>query len=74
MCCVSEVTTSADVPVSRSDSPAPSVASAPCGAREDTAKPPDPELEKRMLAYLSDLSLSLPKDSLAITKEVNGVS
>ncbi|XP_019726940.1 N(6)-adenosine-methyltransferase subunit METTL3 isoform X2 [Hippocampus comes] len=68
----SEVTTSADVPVSRSDSPAPSAASAPCGAREDTAKPPDPELEKRMLAYLSDLSLPLPKDSLAITKEVNG--
>ncbi|XP_077357555.1 N(6)-adenosine-methyltransferase subunit METTL3 isoform X1 [Festucalex cinctus] len=67
-----EVSASADVSASRSDSPAPSAASAPCGTREDAAKPPDPELEKRMLAYLSDLSLSLPKDSLAITKEMNG--
>ncbi|XP_057711045.1 N6-adenosine-methyltransferase subunit METTL3 [Corythoichthys intestinalis] len=64
-----EVGASADVSLSRSDSP---VASAPCGTREETEKPPDPELEKRMLAYLSDLSLSLPKDSLAITKELNG--
>uniref|UniRef100_A0A3Q2XE45 mRNA m(6)A methyltransferase n=1 Tax=Hippocampus comes TaxID=109280 RepID=A0A3Q2XE45_HIPCM len=63
-----EPTSNATQPAS-SDSPAPSAASAPCGAREDTAKPPDPELEKRMLAYLSDLSLPLPKDSLAITKE-----
>ncbi|XP_061664896.1 N6-adenosine-methyltransferase subunit METTL3 [Syngnathoides biaculeatus] len=64
-----EVGPSADVTASRSDSPAPS---APCATREVTEKPPDPELEKRMLAYLSDLSLSLPKDSLTITKEVNG--
>ncbi|XP_077445547.1 N(6)-adenosine-methyltransferase subunit METTL3 [Stigmatopora argus] len=64
-----EVSASADVSSSRSDSP---VAPAPCGTVEETEKPPDPELEKRMLAYLSDLSLSLPKDSLAITREVNG--
>ncbi|KAM9833265.1 N(6)-adenosine-methyltransferase subunit METTL3 [Syngnathus typhle] len=67
-----EVGASADVPASRSDSPTPSAASVPCGTREDTPKPPDPELEKRMLAYLSDLSLSLPKDSLTITKDLNG--
>ncbi|XP_076580964.1 N(6)-adenosine-methyltransferase subunit METTL3 [Chaetodon auriga] len=52
----------------RSDSPAPSAAFPP---QEETEKPPDPELEKRLLGYLSDLSLSLPTDSLAITNELN---
>lgn len=52
----------------RSDSPAPS---APLPSQEETEKPPDPELEKRLLAYLSDLSLSLPTDSLAITNELS---
>ncbi|KAM9718190.1 N(6)-adenosine-methyltransferase subunit METTL3 [Menidia menidia] len=54
--------------VARSDSPAPS---APPGAPEETEKPPDPELEKRLLGYLSDLSLSLPTDSLAIKNELH---
>uniref|UniRef100_A0A8C7YHN2 mRNA m(6)A methyltransferase n=1 Tax=Oryzias sinensis TaxID=183150 RepID=A0A8C7YHN2_9TELE len=52
----------------RSDSPAPA---APSSSQEETEKPPDPELEKRLLGYLSDLSLSLPIDSLAITNELN---
>lgn len=55
----------------RSDSPAPSAAVLP---QEETEKPPDPELEKRLLAYISDLSLSLPADSLAITNKLNSVS
>lgn len=55
----------------RSDSPAPSAAFPP---QEETEKPPDPELEKRLLGYLSDLSLSMPIDSLAITNELNSVS
>uniref|UniRef100_A0A3B3XG90 mRNA m(6)A methyltransferase n=1 Tax=Poecilia mexicana TaxID=48701 RepID=A0A3B3XG90_9TELE len=46
----------------RSDSPAPS---APSTSQGETEQPPDPELEKRLLGYLSDLSLSLPTDSLA---------
>lgn len=54
----------------RSDSPAPS---ATVPSQEETEKPPDPELEKRLLAFLSDLSLSLPADSLAITNELNSV-
>ncbi|XP_034471442.1 N6-adenosine-methyltransferase subunit METTL3 [Hippoglossus hippoglossus] len=52
----------------RSDSPAPS---APVTSQEQTEKPPDPELEKRLLGYLSDLSISLPTDSLAIMNELN---
>uniref|UniRef100_A0A8C9ZN73 mRNA m(6)A methyltransferase n=1 Tax=Sander lucioperca TaxID=283035 RepID=A0A8C9ZN73_SANLU len=52
----------------RSDSPAPS---APLPPQEETEKPPDPELEKRLLGYLSDLSLSMPTDSLAITSELS---
>uniref|UniRef100_A0A3P9LZ43 mRNA m(6)A methyltransferase n=1 Tax=Oryzias latipes TaxID=8090 RepID=A0A3P9LZ43_ORYLA len=51
-----------------SDSPAPP---APSSSQEGTEKPPDPELEKRLLGYLSDLSLSLPIDSLAISNELN---
>ncbi|XP_036002268.1 N6-adenosine-methyltransferase subunit METTL3 [Fundulus heteroclitus] len=60
---------SADGSTARSDSPAPS---APSTSQEETEKPPDPELEKRLLEYLSDLSLSLPTDSLAITNQLNG--
>ncbi|KAF6724462.1 N6-adenosine-methyltransferase subunit METTL3 [Oryzias melastigma] len=52
----------------RSDSPAPL---APSSSQEETEKPPDPELEKRLLGYLSDLSLSLPIDSLAITNDLS---
>ncbi|KAM7366342.1 hypothetical protein PAMP_015790 [Pampus punctatissimus] len=59
---------STDGSTARSDSPAPS---APLPAQEETEKPPDPELEKRLLGYLSDLSLSMPTDSLAITNELN---
>lgn len=55
----------------RSDSPAPS---APFQPQEEKEKPPDPELEKRLLGYLSDLSLSMPTDSLALTNELNSVS
>uniref|UniRef100_A0A665V7M1 mRNA m(6)A methyltransferase n=1 Tax=Echeneis naucrates TaxID=173247 RepID=A0A665V7M1_ECHNA len=58
----------AQLSAARSDSPAPS---APFTSQEETEKPPDPELEKRLLGYLSDLSLSLPTDSLAITNELN---
>lgn len=62
---------STEVSTGRSDSPAPSAPVPPSGGGE---KPPDPELEKRLLGYLSDLSLSLPSDSLAITNELNSVS
>lgn len=62
---------SAEGATARSDSPAPSLQ---FPAQEETEKPPDPELEKRLLGYLSDLSLSLPTDSLAITDELNSVS
>uniref|UniRef100_A0A8C5F7Y4 mRNA m(6)A methyltransferase n=1 Tax=Gadus morhua TaxID=8049 RepID=A0A8C5F7Y4_GADMO len=34
-------------------------------------RPPDPELEKRLLGYLSDLSLSLPTESLSITADLS---
>lgn len=63
-----DATGSADASTARSDSPAPS---APVQSQDDPEKPPDPELEKKLLAYLSDLSLSLPIDSLAITNELN---
>ncbi|KAF7664280.1 hypothetical protein LDENG_00182930 [Lucifuga dentata] len=59
---------STDSATARSESPAPSLQ---FPSQEETEKPPDPELEKRLLAYLSDLSLSLPTDSLAITNELN---
>ncbi|XP_010898998.1 N6-adenosine-methyltransferase subunit METTL3 [Esox lucius] len=52
----------------RSDSPGPTLQSPP---QKEAERPPDPELEKRLLGYLSDLSLSLPSDSLTITKELN---
>lgn len=63
-----DATGSTDASTARSDSPAPS---APVPSQEEPEKPPDPELEKKLLAYLSDLSLSLPIDSLAITNELN---
>ncbi|XP_035462803.2 N6-adenosine-methyltransferase subunit METTL3-like [Scophthalmus maximus] len=59
---------STEAPAARSDSPAPSV---PPTSQEEAEKPLDPELEKRLLGYLSDLSLSLPTDSLAITNDLN---
>lgn len=55
----------------RSDSPAPT---APPPTQEETEKPPDPELEKKLLGYLSDLSLLMPTDSLAITNELSSES
>lgn len=54
-----------------SDSPAPPLQST---SKEETERPPDPELEKRLLGYLSDLSLSLPTDSLAITDDLSSES
>uniref|UniRef100_A0A7N6BKX2 mRNA m(6)A methyltransferase n=1 Tax=Anabas testudineus TaxID=64144 RepID=A0A7N6BKX2_ANATE len=57
-----------DGSTARSDSPAPSTHFT---SQEETEKPPDPELEKKLLGYLSDLSLSLPTDSLTITNELN---
>ncbi|XP_068611889.1 N6-adenosine-methyltransferase subunit METTL3 [Brachionichthys hirsutus] len=59
---------STEISTARSDSPAPS---APILPQEETGKPPDPELEKKMLGYLSDLSRSLPMDSLAIANELS---
>lgn len=67
----SEAGLSAEGSTARSDSPAPS---APSTSQEETERPPDPELEKRLLGYLSDLSLLLPTDSLAITNQLNSVS
>ncbi|KAJ0055461.1 hypothetical protein NL108_003835, partial [Boleophthalmus pectinirostris] len=61
-------TGSTDASTARSDSPAPP---ATVPSQEEPEKPPDPELEKKLLAYLSDLSLSLPIDSLAITNDLN---
>uniref|UniRef100_UPI0037E7CB61 N6-adenosine-methyltransferase subunit METTL3 n=1 Tax=Semicossyphus pulcher TaxID=241346 RepID=UPI0037E7CB61 len=62
---------STDSSTARSDSPAPS---APLPPQEETEKPPDPELEKRLLGYLSDLSLPMPTDSLAITDDLSSES
>ncbi|XP_034532115.1 N6-adenosine-methyltransferase subunit METTL3 [Notolabrus celidotus] len=59
---------STDSSTARSDSPVPST---PLPPQEETEKPPDPELEKRLLGYLSDLSLPLPIDSLAITDDLS---
>lgn len=59
---------STECSTARSESPAPST---PLPSQGETEKPPDPELEKRLLGYLSDLSLSLPIDSLAITNELS---
>lgn len=72
-CCLlsSDGGSSTEGSMARSDSPAPS---APFPPQEETEKPPDPELEKRLLAYLSDLSLPMPMDSLAITNDLNSVS
>lgn len=54
----------------RSDSPGPALQSP---SQVEDEQPPDPELEKRLLGYLSELSLSLPADSLAITNQLNTV-
>lgn len=54
----------------RSDSPGPTIQT-PTEVEEE--RPPDPELERRLLEYLSELSLTLPIDSLAITNQLNSV-
>ncbi|KAG9328677.1 hypothetical protein JZ751_016873 [Albula glossodonta] len=53
----------------RSDSPGPAIQNPPQAER-----PPDPELERRLLGYLSELSLSLPTDSLTLTSQLSTVS
>uniref|UniRef100_A0A8C9SKV3 mRNA m(6)A methyltransferase n=1 Tax=Scleropages formosus TaxID=113540 RepID=A0A8C9SKV3_SCLFO len=50
----------------RSDSPGPALQT-PAQAE----RPPDPELERRLLGYLSELSLSLPTDSITITSQLS---
>ncbi|XP_068443957.1 N6-adenosine-methyltransferase subunit METTL3 [Clinocottus analis] len=67
----SDAGSSTEGSTARSDSPAPTT---PLPTQEDTEKPPDPELEKKLLGYLSDLSLSMPTDSLAITNELSSES
>ncbi|XP_076144645.1 N(6)-adenosine-methyltransferase subunit METTL3 [Alosa pseudoharengus] len=53
-----------DATAARSDSPGPTTQ---CSSKaEEEERPPDPELEQKLLGYLSELS-SLPVDSLAIT-------
>ncbi|XP_072314598.1 N(6)-adenosine-methyltransferase subunit METTL3 [Eucyclogobius newberryi] len=64
-----DATGSTDASTARSDSPAPPALVS--SSQEEPEKPPDPALEKKLLAHLSDLSLSLPIDSLAITNELN---
>lgn len=54
----------------RSDSPGPALQSP---SHVEIEQSPDPELERRLLGYLSELSLSLPTDSLVITKQLNTV-
>ncbi|KAA0723093.1 N6-adenosine-methyltransferase subunit METTL3 [Triplophysa tibetana] len=54
----------------RSYSPGPALQSPP---QVEVEQSPDPELERRLLGYLSELSLSLPTDSLAITNKLNTV-
>lgn len=71
-CCpnlLSEVSGGDGVPT-RSDSPGPTLQT-PTEMEEE--RPPDPELERRLLEYLSELSLTLPIDSLAITNQLNSV-
>ncbi|CAL8385529.1 unnamed protein product [Arctogadus glacialis] len=63
-----EAGASAEGAAARSDSPAPA---APCPPGGGSQRPPDPELEKRLLGYLSDLSLSLPTESLSITADLS---
>uniref|UniRef100_A0AAY4BJ54 mRNA m(6)A methyltransferase n=1 Tax=Denticeps clupeoides TaxID=299321 RepID=A0AAY4BJ54_9TELE len=52
----------------RSDSPGPAAQNTP---KVEEERPPDPELESRLLGYLSELGLSLPIDSLTITEELS---
>ena len=52
----------------RSDSPGPTSLVTP--KVEEEERPPDPELEQKLLGYLSELSLSLPMDSLTITNDL----
>ncbi|NP_001084701.1 methyltransferase like 3 L homeolog [Xenopus laevis] len=54
-------------PTFRSDSPVPSASSQPLKGPSGSAEvTPDPELEKKLLHHLSDLSLVLPADSVSI--------
>ncbi|KAI5625847.1 N6-adenosine-methyltransferase subunit METTL3 [Silurus asotus] len=59
---------SGDGAPTRSDSPGPTLQT-PTEVQEERS--PDPELERRLLEYLSELSLTLPIDSLAITNQLN---
>ncbi|KAF7706504.1 N6-adenosine-methyltransferase subunit METTL3 [Silurus meridionalis] len=59
---------SGDGAPTRSDSPGPTL-QPPTEVQEERS--PDPELERRLLEYLSELSLTLPIDSLAITNQLN---
>ncbi|MCJ8731429.1 hypothetical protein PDJAM_G00199500, partial [Pangasius djambal] len=65
---LSEVGVVGDGAPTRSDSPGPTLQT-PTEVEEE--RPPDPELERRLLEYLSELSLTLPIDSLAITNQLN---
>ena len=67
---MSEAGASGEGAAARSDSPAPAAPGPPGGGGQ---QPPDPELEKRPLGYLSDLSLSLPTESLSITADLSSV-
>ncbi|KAK3546094.1 hypothetical protein QTP70_022881 [Hemibagrus guttatus] len=59
---------SGDGAPTRSESPGP-ILQTPTEVEEE--RPPDPELERKLLEYLSELSLTLPIDSLAITNQLN---
>ncbi|MBN3299766.1 MTA70 methyltransferase, partial [Amia calva] len=55
----------------RSDSPGPALQNPPRAEPLPPELTPDPELERRLLGYLSELSLSLPTDSLTITAQLS---
>ncbi|XP_072543626.1 N(6)-adenosine-methyltransferase subunit METTL3 [Salminus brasiliensis] len=57
-----------DGAATRSDSPGPAVQTP---SQVEVERPPDPELERRLLGYLSELGLSLPTDSLTLTNQLN---
>ncbi|XP_076843485.1 N(6)-adenosine-methyltransferase subunit METTL3 isoform X2 [Brachyhypopomus gauderio] len=57
-----------DGPSTRSDSPGPTLQTP---VQVEVERPPDPELERRLLGYLAELSLTLPTDSLTITNQLN---
>uniref|UniRef100_A0AAY5ELD3 mRNA m(6)A methyltransferase n=1 Tax=Electrophorus electricus TaxID=8005 RepID=A0AAY5ELD3_ELEEL len=59
---------SVDGASTRSESPGPTLQTP---AQVEVERPPDPELERRLLGYLAELSLSLPTDSITITNQLN---